>query len=254
MTPGPRSATAALAAMAAPPLAGCSLLLRPSPVKLEVLYDNAACDARAPALLVLLPGVNMAPEELRREGFVAAVRQHHAAVDVAIAGAHMGYVQDRSVLKRLREDVVGPARAQGYRPIWLAGISLGGYLAMGYALRHPGEIAGIVAIAPYLGRRQMVQTIADAGGVAAWQGAAPRGNAEDLDHELWSWLAAPPVGAPDIHLAYGTGDRFADAHRLLAQVLPADRVSTAPGSHDWAPWKALWSRWLDRGLLPKDCA
>ena len=184
MTPGRRSATAALAAMAAAPLAGCSLLLRPSPVKLEVLYDNAACDARAPALLVLLPGVNMAPEELRREGFVAAVRQHHAAVDVAIAGAHMGYVQDRSVLKRLREDVVGPARAQGYRPIWLAGISLGGYLAMAYAMRHPGQIEGIFALAPYLGRRALWQEVADAGGPAAWrQGAQPR-SASDIDARI----------------------------------------------------------------------
>jgi hypothetical protein len=37
-------------------------------------------------------------------------------------------------------------------------------------------------------------------------------------------------------------------------VLPAGHSVEVPGGHDWPPWRALWTSWLDRGLLPGDCA
>ena len=89
--------------------------------------------------------------------------------------AGLAYVYDGSILDRLRADVIEPYRVRGYRRVWLAGISLGGFVAMGYALRHPGQIEGIVALAPYLGRRTLVQEVA----AADWPAWRP----------LWSnWL------------------------------------------------------------------
>ena len=251
---GPSRRAAAVALAAAGTLTGCSLLVRPSTLTMDVLHDDRACTAQAPVLLVLLPGAHMTPQEIVREGFVAAVRQRRLAADVAVAGAHLGYVQDGSVLRRLHADVIAPAQEQGYRRIWLAGISLGGFLAMGYSLRHPEAIEGIVTLAPYLGRQPLVRAIADAGGPAAWHGTTQPRDAADFDHELRSWLAAPPPGAPPVYLGYGSDDRFAQGHRLMATTLPAGRVDTAAGGHDWPPWRALWARWLDRGLLPLGCA
>lgn len=250
-----RRAAASAVALAASALPGCGALFRPSPNTMDVLYDDRACPAtQAPVLLVLLPGAHMAPAELQAEGFVAALRQRQLAVDVAVPDAHLGYVYDGSILSRLHDDVVAPARAQGYRRIWLAGISLGGFVAMGYAFRHPGAIEGLVTLAPYLGRRPLVQAIAAAGGPAAWRKTAQPRDAADLDHDLWMWLSAHPASAPPLYLGYGREDRFAEGHALLAGLLPADRVSTAPGGHDWAPWRQLWGQWLDRGLLPTLCA
>jgi len=221
---------------------------------MDVLYDDRACPATlAPVLLVLLPGAHMAPQELEEQGFVAAVRQRKLAVDVAVPDAHMGYVYDGSMLGRLHDDVIAPARAQGYRRIWLAGISLGGFVAMGYAARHPGAIEGLVTLAPYLGRRPLVQAIADAGGPAAWRQTAQPRDASDFDHELWMGLSARPASAPPLYLGYGREDRFAEGHALLAGLLPPSQVTTAPGGHDWAPWRQLWLQWLDRGLLPTAC-
>jgi pimeloyl-ACP methyl ester carboxylesterase len=224
------------------------------------VFDDQACPrTQAPVLLVLLPGAHMAPEELLREGFVQAVRQRQLAVDVRIADAHLGYVVEGSMLKRLHQDVVMPARAQGYRRIWLAGISLGGYVAMGYAQQHPGQVEGIFAIAPYLGRRPLVQAVAAAGGPAPWRASAQPRDAQDHDHALWMWLTQPGVhaaasaGMPPLYLGYGTEDRFAQGHALLAGLLPSSRVATAPGGHDWPPWRTLWAQWLDRGLLPRSC-
>jgi pimeloyl-ACP methyl ester carboxylesterase len=235
-------------------LGGCTLLGRPSPIRMDLLHDDGACaTTRAPLLLVLLPGANMTPEEMQREGMVQAVRQRHLAADVVIAHAHLGYVYDRSVMRRLHDDVVGPARAQGYERIWMAGISLGGFLAMGYALRHPGQIEGLVTLAPYLGRRQILQDIQAAGGPLAWRQTAQPREADDAEHALWMWLSATPSSAPPVYLGYGSEDRFAPAQRLMAGLLPPGQVEHAPGGHDWPPWRTLWDRWLDRGLLPTVC-
>ena len=220
---------------------------------MELLHDDGPCATQAPVLLVLLPGANMTPTEMLDEGFVRALRQRGLAVDVLLVGASLSYVYDGSMLDRLRDDVIAPYRARGYRRIWLAGISLGGFVAMGYALTNPGQIEGIVALAPYLGRRPLVQEVAAAGGPAAWTtSAVPR--EDDVDQRLWRWLARLPADAPALHLGYGTEDRFAEGHRLLASILPPQRVLTAAGGHDWAPWRQLWAAWLDRGHLPAACA
>ncbi len=220
---------------------------------MNLLADDRACKDQAPVLLVLLPGAHMAPEEMQAQGFVEALRSRNLAVDVVIAGAGLEYVVDGSIVQRLHQDVIAPYRAQGYRRIWLAGISLGGFVAMAYALQHPGSIEGIFALAPYLGRRALQQEVAGASSPAQWRAQAQPRSADDVDHAVWSWLIAPPANAPALHLAYGTEDRFAAGHQLLAQLLQPDRVQTAPGGHDWPPWVRLWGEWLDRGFLPRQC-
>ena len=233
-------------------LSGCSLLRQPTPIPMELLADDRACSTQASVLLVMLPGAHMTPAEMQAEGLLDAVRQRHLAVDVLVAGAALDYVYDGSLLRRLHEDVIAPYRARGYQRIWLAGISLGGFAAMGYALNHPGTVEGIIALAPYLGRRQLVQEIADAGGASRWNSSqVPR--PDDLDQQLWRWLARLPADAPALYLGFGREDRFAQGHQLLAQLLPATNVRSAPGGHDWAPWRQLWAEWLDAGLLPTAC-
>lgn len=249
----PRRALLACVAPIAAGLGACSLIWRPSPIRIDLLHDDRACAGQAPVLLVLLPGANMAPAEMAAEGMVEALRQRRLAVDAVIAGAGLEYVYDGSILDRLHEDVVLPYRARGYRRIWLAGISLGGFVALGYAARHPGAIEGIVALAPYLGRRALLLEVAAAGGPVPWREAAVSAP-DDVDQQLWRWLAARPADAPQLHLGYGSEDRFADGHRLLASTLPAAQVHNVPGGHDWAPWRRLWADWLDRGLLPAACS
>ena len=248
-----RSALLSLGALAGSGLAGCGSLFRPTPLAMELVHDDRACAQQAPVLLVLLPGAHMTAAEMQAEGMVQALRQRHLAVDAVIAGAGLEYVYDGSMLQRLRDDFIAPYQARGYRRIWLAGISLGGYVAMGYALRYPGQVEGIVALAPYLGRQTLVQEVAAAGGARRWQGGAQPTSPDDVDHALWQWLARRPAGAPSLHLGYGSDDRFAQGHALLAQLLPAAQVQTVPGGHDWTPWRRLWADWLDRGLLPRNC-
>jgi pimeloyl-ACP methyl ester carboxylesterase len=245
----------ASAALAATTLAGCGALPSRDPLPLDILYDDRGCSRTlAPVLLVLLPGIHMAPDELRREGFIAALRQRGVAADVMIPALRIDHVQRGEASPRLRAEVIGPARAAGYRRIVLAGISLGGYAALHHDRQHPGDVEAVVTIAPYLGRPMLLQQIAAAGGAAAWRrGLAPASAADDVDTQLWRWLAERPANGAPLWLGAGSDDRFAAAHRLLAALLPAERAVFTPGGHDWAPWRTLWSRWLDGRPLPLAC-
>ncbi|MDR6856188.1 serine aminopeptidase domain-containing protein [Variovorax guangxiensis] len=123
----------------------------------------------ARTLLIILPGRGMTLRELEKEGFVSAIRSLDLAVDVLRVDAHLGYYRDRSILERLRADVIAPAQAQGYRSIWLAGISMGGVGALRYAEVHPADVQGIVVLAPYLGEPAASQAILEAGGLLRWK-------------------------------------------------------------------------------------
>ncbi len=236
-------------------LAGCAPT-RPVLIPMELLTDHAGCTTRAPVLLAMLPGAYSEPADFRVHGFVAAVRSRGLAADIVMADAHIGYFGDRSVIRRIREDIVLPARAAGYAQVWLVGISLGGLSALGYAARHGDEIGGAVVIAPYPGSREVLREIAAAGGPAKWHAQADS-TQDDLEREVWSWLAEGttlPDRMPAVFIGYGRDDRFAAGHRLIADTLPAGRSLAVPGGHDWAPWLAAWSAWLDRGVLPRLCA
>lgn len=195
-------------------------------------------------LLVLLPGIGDSAEDFERYGFVAPVRRIEWPVDMVMVDAHYGYYADRTVLRELHEGVFRPAKACGYRHIWIAGISLGGFGALLYASRYPEDVTGVLAIAPFLGGHDLVQEIARADGLTRWAGE--EAEQEDYPRQLWQWLrrSLPERSGPHLYLAFGTRDIFAPAHRLLAASLSPERVFIEPGEHDWPTWRTLWARFL----------
>ena len=236
-------------------LAGCGLLPRESSVPLRVLSDNAVCNSRPDTLLVMLPGASSLPEEFLREGFVRALRERRLAVDVVLVDAHLGYYKDRTVLERLQVDVIAPARAKGYRKIWLVGVSLGGLGALIQAMAQPADSDGLMLLAPYLGERRVSEAVEADGGLKAWRGAAPDAAADDL--RLWRWLqayATEPAQRPPLYLGFADRDRLAPANKLLAASLPPDRVFTTRGGHDWPEWRLLWGQMLDRAPFAADAS
>lgn len=214
----------ALPALLALGVAGCASW-RSADAPMYTQTDASRCTLRADTLLVLLPGVYAHPDEFVREGFVQAVNDARLAVDVVRVDAHLNYYERDTFVDRLRQDVIAPAKARGYRAIWIAGISLGGFGGLIYAKAHPSDVAGLVVLAPYLG-----------------------------DAAIWPWLsgyadAAP--GHPLLYLGYGKADRFAASNGLLAAALPTSQVFTTGGGHDWAPWLRLWKAMLPTLPLPR---
>ena len=214
---------------------------------LKLVNGNTPSDT----LLVFLPGAFLQPDAFEREGFVSAVQERNLAADVLLVDANVSYYYDQTFIERLHTDVLAPQRAAGYKKLWLVGISIGGFGALIHELARPGAVDGIVALAPYLGRRPLGAEIHKAGGLRAWK--APTGPApdEEVDRQLWQYASAKSARKlPPLYLGFGLADRFASNHRLLADALPQDRVFTTEGGHDWPQWSQLWRKVLDVLPLP----
>lgn len=234
-------------------LAGCSLMVREPRVPMEVLSLPRTADAQSQTLIVFMPGAQEVPQDIVREGFVAQVRARGIDADVVVADAHLGYFRGGVFEQRLHKDVIRPARERGYRSVWLAGISLGGFGALRYARAHPGEVDGVIALAPYLAPRLDLQAVWQAGGLANWR---PDGPLKPWEHEraLMLWLqgyADPAQQRPLLFIGHGEDDRLKPFGPLMAGLLPPGHLLSAPGGHDWPPWKAMWADALDRAPLPR---
>lgn len=221
----------------------------------------SAEDDTAPCAVVLLPGSFDRPKKFERKAFDDILAQHYPQTLVVAADAHMGYYRTGQIVDRLRNDVVGPLREDGYR-VWLAGISLGGLGSLLYSLHgdpEPGEIEGLVTLAPFLGENDLIAEIDAAGGPLSW---SPEGSLtgppsrETVGPLLWSriaeWHAKRQAGAeptPEMVLAYGQADDFAPAGDLLATLLPPEKVFTHPAGHDWDAWIPLWRDVVSAGVF-----
>jgi pimeloyl-ACP methyl ester carboxylesterase len=198
-----------------------------------------------PLLLVFLPGRGDAGASFATEGFVDSVRRAGVQADIMAVDAHLGYYLEHKLLQRLKEDVIVPAKQQGYRQIWLVGISLGGFGALWYDIENPGDLAGVVVLAPYLGEPEIIGEVSRAGGLAAWN--PPQDGVIDDQHKIWRGLKTyvqREKSGNRLFLGYGLQDRFAEADGLLAAVLPSDQVYSTAGGHDWPTWRALWDGML----------
>lgn len=244
----PRRRLVAAALLAGGGAAACTSWDPPRAGPMELLHFDTTGPYASPTQVVMLPGAYSAPQEFVDEGFVDALRASGTDADIVIAGARIEHYVEGQVLDRLHDEVIGPARARGVRSVWLVGISLGGLFALAYAARRGAELAGVLTLAPYLGRRTLLAEIEAAGGPEAWA-ASRRPQPDDLlEHEVWTWLATRPA-SPPMFLGHGRDDRFADAHRVLAARLPPDRVADGDGGHDWPVWRELWRTFLARGLI-----
>ncbi len=237
----------------------------------KVPMDTLRYDAPAGGhqlLFVYLPGNGDSMRAFEKNGLLQAVRSRKLPADVIAVYAHIGYYENGSVLTRLKLDVIDPAKARGYRYIWLVGNSLGGYGSLHYELRYPHDITGVILFGPYLGGRQTIREITEAGGLQKWEpGSFPEKTQEGWEKDLWKGIkeAAERSCFDDrsrdvdvardncpgpIYLGFGTHDRFSDEQRFLAQYLPAGHVFEIGGWHDWHTWKQLWDLILDEVFSP----
>lgn len=191
-------------------------------------------------LVVVLPGRRDRLESMRRSGVGEAIQRVWPDADVLFAELSMPHYLDRSAARRLHDEVLMPARRRAYTEIWLVGASLGGMGEILYDRMYPGQVDGMVLLAPYTGERAIHDEIRMAGGIRAWSPAAqPDASADAWQRELWSHLktwANEPARTRNVWLAYGDNDYLREGMPLVAELLPADHVRVVPGKHAWSTW------------------
>ncbi len=211
------------------------------------IHDTASGVTGERILLLMLPGAKNTPQQLKENGFIRELRMRNLPVDVLALDAHADLYLERTDIERVLHHTLDQVRAKGYRRIWLLGISLGGSGAMICVTQRTAEIEGIFLLAPFLGTRGIIAEVEAAGGLNHWH--AGDIGCRDYERMLLEQIQRSPLDAdkfPSIYLGYGTEDRYRGASMLLAERLPADRVTASSGGHDWETWIKLWCMLLDK--------
>lgn len=222
----------------------------PPRVPLETIsYEHPALSGKK-LLIVLLPGNGDKASSFEKHGLIEAVRKRGIPADLVAVNAHLGYYRDGSIFRRLKEDVIDPARARGYDRIWLAGNSLGAYGSLAYLDGRAEDVAGVVLLGPFVGEKETLEEVRAAGGLRNWDPG--RVGPSDWKRRLMLLLKEyqrDPGMYPPIYLGYGKRDRFAASQRFLAGILPPDRVIELDGGHEWRTWSKIWEVFLARGII-----
>lgn len=208
--------------------------------------NHARGDKASETLIVMLPGRGGNMKDFEEAGFMALANKAGLNSDILTVDLHEGYYYNRTMVERLRLDVVQPALKKGYQKIWFVGVSLGGFGALMYAKEDNANIGGILVIAPYLGDK-IVEEIQEAGGIQKWE-PRPNTSSEEYEVDLWKWLKRG-YGSTPLYLAFGSDDRMATSHKLLADLLPRDRTIAISGGHNWKTWTALWKLFLEKKVM-----
>lgn len=226
-------------------LTACSL----APTQNPVPTDPAQQERHSDTLVIMLPGRAEGGESFRKRGMFDI--GYAGDFDMLAVDAHMGYYRKQNLIERLHQDVVMPAREQGYENIWFLGISLGGFGSALYTREHPDMIDGLILLAPYPGDMALVEEILDAGGLDHWPRPFNEGAAgKHYERDIWHWYKSvtQTEGRPRIILGYGADDRFADVGKILGPRLPAKQIFTVSGGHNWDAWRLLWEQIVAQDL------
>ncbi|MCB9597674.1 MAG: alpha/beta fold hydrolase [Sandaracinaceae bacterium] len=225
---------------------------------LEVRMDPST---RRTCLLVFMPGMLNLPDAYLEHGFIADAVAASRRCDVVSVDAHFGYYRDRTLARQVGRDILLVAEERGYTDIWIVGSSLGGMGALMVARENPEHIDGVVLFGPFFGDDALVRTIADAGGLEAWDGGEGDPSVFEPDPAaLWSWLrgyATHPERMPALYVGVGADDGMRTGVELLTALLPETHHGLAPGGHAWDTWRVLWRRllvsppWDPRGEEPR---
>jgi pimeloyl-ACP methyl ester carboxylesterase len=197
----------------------------------------------ATRLVVVLPGRGDDLAAMQKTGMAEAIQTAWPDADVILTGLSYSYYMQGRAPQRLHDEVIAPARQRGYRETWLIGASMGGMGTLMYDRAYPGEMDGLVLLAPYLGEKKLLREIDEAGGVSRWQpGPVPAADSFDnFQRELWrhiqSWTRKP-AQADKVWLAYGDKDRLRKAVPVIAPALTPERILERAGGHDWTVWSS----------------
>ncbi|MGJ8635196.1 MAG: hypothetical protein ACSHX7_14870 [Luteolibacter sp.] len=226
-------------------VSSCAYLPRSKTVPVRMIEEG---DDRAEELVVFLPGRWSTVGEFQREGFLQIASERWPGAKLVVPDLHLGYYKDNSMVDRLHEDVILPARKNGVKTVRIVGVSMGGMGAVVYSLLHPGEVDELMLLAPFLGEEAVISEIKAAGKLEDWK---PGNIAEkDFSRKIWKglkeeWMEGGEM--PRVLLGCGEEDRLVGASQLLSkEFLKKGEQVWIPGGHDWPVWRELFEKMIEK--------
>ena len=218
---------------------------KPDPAKpLAAAWYLAKPGEHGRRLFIFLPGRGDRAGDFVRRGFVALAQGRISGLDCVAVDATIGYYLDGSVADRLQREMIEPARKLGYGEIWLVGVSMGGLGSFFHERAYPGEVNGLILLAPYLGDDpKLFAEIDAAGGPVSWASSqlavTAQGSKAKFQRELWRFLGRLRIDtdpALQVWVAYGDVDRLRPGIERLIGLIPPGRVFRLKGGHTWEVW------------------
>lgn len=231
-------------------ISGCYYIPKArGPLKTSALRWNES--TRQDRLLVFLPGTRDRASDFVDRGLWKRTQEAGLVCDAVAVEAHLGYYLKQSIVARLEEDVLRPARQTGYREIWVVGNSLGGLGALLAQSELSEAWDCIFLLAPFLGDdKRLYRAFAKRGGVQNWKPEVEFAKT-DFSPRLWQWLQRWPdkrAKRPPTYLGYGTSDKLKLGIDHLAPLLPAEHVARIDGGHTWSAWEPLFETLVKKAV------
>jgi hypothetical protein len=193
------------------------------------------------ALIIVLPGMLSDSQDMLEQGVPDAIHRGWPEPDILMADLTMNFYRKGLAAKRLHDEIVVPARQQGYSEIWLVGGSMGGMGTLMYEWQHPGELDGLVLISPYLGGDDVTDAIRKAGGLKSWYSGERTMDMDGDNYDRLVWQMAQDwigdkVKLQRVWLMCGDEDKFYPNAQMLGAILPEGRYFPGSGGHSWDYW------------------
>lgn len=208
----------------------------------DLVWDKA--ERKSDRLIVFLPGIYDTAETFKEEDFFILAREAGVEADMLAASIHIGHLINYKMIERIEKDVFRPIQNQGYKNIWLVGLSLGGLNSLEYFRTHEKKICGVVVLAPYILNEKLVKEIENKSD-DVWQPMV--GKYEDIIEKriqtLWLWVKNK-ADSSKIYLGYGDKDVYSSNHKVFAKYLSKGNVIEIEGKHNWETGKKLWQHQL----------
>ena len=199
-------------------------------------------------LLILLRGRGGSHRDFAKHGIIDEVRKRNLPFDIVAPAADFGYYRTETLPERLKHDIIDPARAKGYKNIWLAGFSMGGLGSLFTIRSYPKAVDGVILISPFLGWSSILEEIETTGGVSYW--FLPVDKSHKWQYTIWGWIKeyqADKDQYPEIYLGFGDNDSMTgEGPALLSQALGPGKHFSVPGNHNYKTFKVIWRQQMDR--------
>ena len=232
-------------------ITGCASTQSPIP-KLEYFSENTPKSERK--LLIALRGIGGSHKDFEKYGFIAALKEANPEFDVVVPNTHFGYYRERILRDVLYTEILKPALDAGYKEIWLAGVSLGGFGSLLMLADYTDSITGIVLIAPYSGEKKLHKRVKQHldGEISAsfLEPEASNEEQSDMRVDLWRWILENNnlLASGRIYLGYGDSDRLS-GHDLIARLLPKENTVVVTGKHNPETFMKVWRELLSGKLF-----
>lgn len=232
-------------------ISSCSLFVDVNE-PLHLLWDKNG--KRTENLIIFLPGLYDSQDKFKKELFFKVAREADIEADLVAVNISVMHLSKKMLSERINKDVLEHIKNDGYKNIWMVGVSIGGLNSLIYLKNHEENICGVVLLAPYLGDERLARDMKTAGGIKNWVPIA--GKMKDaVDEEveaLWLWLANKKH-LSNVYLGYGKQDNLVAGSLTLETLLNKKNVIAIDGGHDWETGRKIWEKQLksrkETGLL-----